>query len=413
MIRASALILAVAAVAGIVALSGAPTDARGQFVPDFPIGKSDFFLRECSVLKDPKRRNCYVRELLAMVEKSGNPARELPSIDHKVRANGGYVASNCHILMHAVGRKFAKRKNVTLETLFRYVPKSNDPGCSAGFGMGMVIYLGTALVVEPRRVIPSCMKLPTRFREYTCFHGSGHAFMRGYHGQLGGAVLACKSLGSRFTPDCAQGAFHDYWISLGGGDDTKRPEGAITDPEKLCGAYAFPRPCWYRFFWERKQSANVIDQRDVLRLCNGVEGMQRAGCIGGASLLLARVRDPADHAQVCGELSGTDALNCLRGVNVPVLAGDRYEQLRLIRACKDHPASTRNGCYAWFGRTLNVVTDGKFEVGGCRSSARLEREQPASPARASSSSRSERSPRERPLDRGCGPGRCVPRFTSS
>ena len=175
-----------------------------------------------------------------------------------------------------------------------------------------------------------------------------------------------QSLGSRFTPDCAQGAFHDYWISLGGGDDTKRPEGAITDPGKLCGAYAFPRPCWYRFFWERKQSANVVDERDVLRLCNGVEGRQRAGCIGGASLLLARVRDPADHAQVCGQLSGTDALNCLRGVNVPVLAGDRYEQLRLIRACKDHPASTRNGCYAWFGRTLNVVTDGKFEVGGCR-----------------------------------------------
>jgi hypothetical protein len=109
-----------------------------------------------------------------------------------------------------------------------------------------------------------------------------------------------------------------------------------------------------------------MEKEDLLRLCKGVSGKQRAGCMAGASLMLARVRDPADHVRVCGELSGTDALNCLRGVNVPVLAGDRYEQLRLIRVCLDHPLATRNGCYAWFGRTLNVVTDGKFEQGGCR-----------------------------------------------
>ena len=363
MIRSSALVLALAAVAGAVFLSGA---SAGQPIPDFPIGGKEFFLRECLVLKDPKRRSCYVRELLAIVEKSGDPAREVPRLDHTVQASGGFLAANCHILMHAVGRRFAARHDVTLETMFRYVPKSNDPGCSAGFGMGMVMYLGKELILEPRSVIPSCTKLPTRFREYTCFHGSGHAFMRGYHGQLAWSVKACQSLGARFTPDCAQGAFHDYWISLSGSDETKRPDGAVTDPRKLCGSYSYPRPCWYRFFWERRQSASAVDEKDLLRLCHGVAGRQRAGCMGGASLLLARVRDPADHVRVCGLLSGTDALNCIRGVNVPVLAGDRYEQLRLIRACADHPRATRAGCYGWFGRTLNVVTDGRFESGGCR-----------------------------------------------
>ncbi len=361
-IRTLASTLALAAVAA-VALSGT---GASQVVPDFPISGGNFFLRECSGLKDQKRRGCYIRGLFAIVEESGDPAREVPQLDHKVRANGGYLAANCHILMHAVGRQWAARHDVTLETMFRYVPKSNDPGCSAGFGMGMVMHLGKELILEPRSVIPSCKQLPTRFREYTCFHGSGHAFMRGYHGNLAWSVKACKTLGALFTPDCAQGAFHDYWISLSGADDTKRPEGAVTDPQKLCGSYAYPRPCWYRFFWERRQSASVMEKQDLLRLCHSVEGRQRAGCMGGASLLLARVRDPADHASVCGELTGTDALNCLRGVNVPVLAGDRYEQLRLIRVCADHPLATRNGCYAWFGRTLNVVTDGKFEVGGCR-----------------------------------------------
>jgi hypothetical protein len=366
-IRKPALILAVGAIVGAVALSSASAGVNNHIpVPDVPISSGGFFLRECAVLKEPKRRDCFVRELLAIVEKSGDPAGKVPELDHTVRASGGYVAANCHILMHAVGRTWAARHDVTLETMFRYVPKSNDPGCSAGFGMGMVMYLGKELILEPRSVIPSCKQLPTRFREYTCFHGSGHAFMRGYHGNLPWSVRACKTLGALYTPDCAQGAFHDYWISLSGADETKRPDDAVVDPEKLCGGYAFPRPCWYRFFWERRQSATVMEAKDIRRLCHGIEGEQRAGCMGGASLLLARLRDPADHARICGELSGSDALNCLRGVNVPVLAGDRYEQLRLIRACADHPRATRNGCYGWFGRTLNVVTDGKFEQGGCR-----------------------------------------------
>jgi hypothetical protein len=364
--RISPIVLVACVLAGAWGISGAAAGGSGHTpVPDFPIGKKGTVLPECAALADAKKNSCYIRGLLAMVEKAGNPATELPRIDKQVRTSGGFLAANCHILMHEVGRTWARRHGVTLETMFRYVPKSNDPGCSAGFGMGMVMHLGTALVLEPRGTIPICNRLPTRFREYTCFHGSGHAFMRGYHGQLSSAVIACKSLGARYTPDCAQGAFHDYWISLSGGDGTTRPEKADTDPESVCSSYAYPRPCWYRFFWERKQSATVADHRDVGRLCRGVAGMQRAGCIGGASLLLARYREPVDHARVCGRLSGSDALNCLRGVNVPGLTGDRYAQLRLLRACSAQPQSSRNACYGWFGRTLNVVTDGRFERSGC------------------------------------------------
>jgi hypothetical protein len=360
------IVVAACALAGVWGLVGASAGESRPPVPDFPIGSKGSFLAACGSLADPKRGRCYIKGLLAHVEKSGDPANELPRLDKTVRTSGGgYLVSNCHIFMHEVGRTWARRHNVTLETMFRYVPKSNDPGCSAGFGMGMVMHLGTQLVLEPRGVIPICAQLPTRFREYTCVHGSGHAFMRGYHGQLASAVIACKALGPRFTPDCAQGAFHDYWISLSGGDGTKRPKGAETDPRRVCGSYRYPRPCWYRFFWERRQSAVVDDEGDMARLCRGVRGPQRAGCVGGASLLLARLAEPVDHARVCGRLKGSDAINCLRGVNVPALAGDRYGQLRLVRTCTAQPSSTRNQCYAWFGRTLNVVTNGRFERSGC------------------------------------------------
>ena len=139
--------------------------------------------------------------------------------------------------MHAVGRNWARRHGVTFENLNRYVPRSNDPGCSAGFGMGLVMHLGAQLVLNPSRALRSCTRLPTRFREYTCIHGTGHALMRGYHGLLAGAVLACTKLGPRFAPDCAQGAFHDYWISLSGGDGTTAPRTPTRTRSRSAGAF--------------------------------------------------------------------------------------------------------------------------------------------------------------------------------
>jgi hypothetical protein len=231
--------------------------------------------------------------------------------------------------------------------------------------MGLAMYLGPKLIVEPRSVLGTCSQLPTRFRRYTCVHGAGHAFMRGFHSQLRDAVTACNTLGPVGAPDCAQGAFHDYWISLGGGDGTSAPENADDSPESVCSGYTYKRPCWYRYFWERKASTRVYEANDVLGLCEATDGLQRAGCVSGASLLVSRERDPVDHARVCTELSGTDTYNCLRGINVPALESKRFEQLRLIRTCGDLPTETRWWCYAWFGRTLAVLTDGAFRRAGC------------------------------------------------
>jgi hypothetical protein len=335
-------------------------------VPDAPIaGNTTGFLSECLQLPDARKARCYIRGLLREVERSGNPATGVPAIDGKVHDAGGFLEAACHSLMHEVGRTWAREHDLTLEDLQRYVPHSNDPGCSAGFGMGLAMYLGPELVVDPRKVLDTCTSLPTRFREYTCVHGLGHAFMRGFHGYLRDAVTACNKLGTGFSPDCAQGAFHDYWISLGGGDGTERPEQADDDPASVCGAYTYKRPCWYRYFWEREASSRVYEAADILGLCTDAEGMQRAGCVSGASLLLSRERDPVDHARVCGRLQGVDTYNCLRGVNVPALVGRTFEQLRLVRTCGDLPDATSAWCYRWFGRTLAVLTDGAFRTRGC------------------------------------------------
>lgn len=359
-------VLAALVLAGALLAPHAGSGAGQQFVPDAPIAKDRTgFLTECAKLEtDPKAR-CYVEGLLAEVERLGSPATGLPKIDAQVHEAGGFLQAACHSLMHEVGRTWAKRHGVTIETLYQHVPRSNDPGCSAGFGMGMAMYLGPALVLEPRSVLRTCSQLSTRFREYTCVHGSGHAYMRGFHGQLADSVRSCNSLGPVRAPDCAQGAFHDYWIALGGGDDAAAPEGAETSPEAVCGAFQYKRPCWYRYFWEREPDRRVYTADDLLEACADLEGLQRAGCLSGASLLTSRERDPVDHARVCTELSGTDTYNCLRGVNVPALDGKLFEQPRLLGVCGDLPDETRAWCYRWFSRTLAVVTDGAFARRGC------------------------------------------------
>jgi hypothetical protein len=323
------------------------------------------FLHDCSVLPQSKQVGCYVRRLLAIIDRAGNPATELPRIDRKVHQAGGFLEAACHPIMHIVGRDWARQHHLTLENLYRYVPRSNDPGCSAGFGMGLVMYLGPKLILNPRSVLATCDHLPTRFRQYTCIHGSGHAFMRGFHSQLPDAIRACNTLGPRDAPDCAQGAFHDYWIALSGGDGTTRLRNVSTSPLTVCARYQFVRACWFRYFWERRPGTHVREPADILRLCRGIVGLQRAGCIAGASLLMSRELEPADHSRACGRLSGSDTVNCLRGVDVPLVAGNRFAELDLIRTCSNLPDTTRTACFSWFGRTLAVVTDGRFRQDGC------------------------------------------------
>ncbi len=183
--------------------------------------------------------------------------------------------------------------------------------------------------------------------------------MRGWHGQLKPAVTACRGLG-RHGPDCAQGAFHDYWISLRGGDGTTRPQRADTSPRSVCnGRLTFVRPCWYRYFIERPLERPIDSAADIRRECRGLRPLQRAGCIGGAAVAL--LSDPLEQTAVCVQLASADAASCLRGVAVQSLGRQPRRQIDLLRSCHGFAAAVRTDCYRWFGRTLTLVTEGRFD----------------------------------------------------
>jgi hypothetical protein len=314
---------------------------------------------------DQAKDACYVRLLLLDIDRSGDPATELPRIDARARAAGTSLYGRCHLLMHEVGRRWAVEHRLTLEGLQKVVPRSNDPGCSAGFGMGIVMALGPQIIsTGGKSALKTCVTLPTRMRSFTCVHSLGHALMRGYHEALFLAVHACERLGPRYAPDCAQGAFHDYWISLRGADDTTSPLDPVRSPRKLCAQYArFAMACWYRYWIEQAPGPVVLDATDLLGLCRGLEGRQRAGCVAGGAK--AVYDTPVAQTRLCAKLRAADALACLRGVENQEYAGHLRRELALFRECARMPLGARSGCAAWFGRTFNVVSNGRFLVEGC------------------------------------------------
>jgi hypothetical protein len=323
----------------------------------------------CRALADAEARACYTREFSAMVDGRDDPRPTVAAIAASAWKEGGFLLSNCHGVMHTVGRTYAREAGVTLATLMAYLPRSNDPGCSAGFAHGLVT--GVAPDVDPRRPSEAatvCAEAATRYQRYSCTHGFGHAFMRIHGDRLAPALALCGDLGPRAAPDCAQGAYHDYWFAVVGADDARLPDAALTDPRELCAAQptGFVRPCWYRAFIDNRPDFAIRFPADLERACHGLAGLQREACMTAASVI--GPPDPALQLRLCAGLRGaSDAANCIRGAKVQNLLGYPIsEYVRLIRGCELFAGPTRAGCYRWLGKTLSVLTDGDFARTGCR-----------------------------------------------
>jgi hypothetical protein len=232
--------------------------------------------------------------------------------------------------------------------------------------MGLVMGLGPQIIATGgKSALRVCDRLPTRMRQFTCVHSLGHALMRGYHESLFLAVGACTRLGAAAAPDCAQGAFHDYWIALRGADESTVPLHAVSSPRRLCAEpdyRSFAVECWYRYWVEQVPGPVVQTARDVLRLCAGLDGGARVGCIAGAEK--ASIESPARQAEMCTHLSAADGLACLRGVANQAYAGEPRQERALFGVCTRMARGALAGCAAWLGQTFAVLENGRFACPG-------------------------------------------------
>ena len=201
--------------------------------------------------------------------------------------------------MHEVGRTWATRHGVTLENVFRYVPKSNDPGCSAGFGMGLVISSRCTARAEASQRHPglhAAADTVPRIHMHPRRGPRAHARIpRPAHGrhpslQHAGQALRAGLRAGRVPRllDLAQRRRRDE----------TGPTGATPSPRSVCGKYSYPRPCWYRFFWERRPNARV-ESRRTSQLCGDLEGCSEQGASAGHHSSSPARRDPVDHSRLC------------------------------------------------------------------------------------------------------------------
>jgi hypothetical protein len=367
MSRRVGLALAVAA-AGVVAVGAAAllvSAGDDSPAPELRAAR----LERCDGFAAAEVRRCYAREFLRVVEDRDDPRPAVEAVTRAARSRGGFLLSNCHVVMHTVGRRYARDAGVTLATLMDHLPRGNDPGCAAGFAHGLVTGVGADIDPErPRDAVSVCADAGTRFQRYSCIHGFGHAFMRIYGDRLELALPLCRALGPRSAPDCAQGAYHDYWFAVLGADDATPPGEPVVNPRELCAGQptSFVRPCWYRAFLENRTEGFQLDTpEDLESLCAGLRGLQRSGCITAASLI--GPPDPAAQLEMCADLGDpADAAACVRGTKVQnLLEASTDVYVRLIGRCERFAAPTRAACYRWLGKALAVVTDGEFGREGC------------------------------------------------
>jgi hypothetical protein len=362
------LALAVAGVGGLVVAAlvafVGPGDG-GEPEPALRVATLD----RCEGFATDPMHKCYTREFLRMLREHDDPRPAVETITHAARRRGGFLLTNCHVVMHTVGRAYARDAGLTLANLMDYLPRGNDPGCAGGFAHGLVTGAGGDIDPgRPREAVTVCADAGTRFQRYSCIHGFGHAFMRIYGDRLELALPLCRALGPGSAPDCAQGAYHDYWFAVLGADGATPPEDPIINPRELCAAQpaAFVRPCWYRAFLEnRTEGFELESPEDLESLCEGLAGLQRAGCITAASLI--GPPDPAAQLGICARLGDpSDAANCVRGTKVQNLLDARTSvYLGLIDRCGRFPVEARASCYRWLGKALAVLTDGEFGRQGC------------------------------------------------
>jgi hypothetical protein len=357
------------AAAGALVVGGAAMLGGGEERPAAPraAASGELELAPCRALGGDAARACYTDAFAAVVRGRDDPRPGVAAIADAAWKEGPGLVADCHGIMHTVGRTYARDAGVTVGTLMAHLPQANDPGCTAGFAHGMVTAVAGEIDPErPGDAARVCEDAGTRYLQYSCVHGFGHAFMRLYGDQLEPALALCTALGERAAPDCAQGAYHDYWFAVIGADGASLPGKVVRDPRALCADADYVRACWYRAWLENRPAAfAVAAPEDLDALCAELTGAQRDACITAAAVI--GPPDPAEQLALCARMpAARDAASCARGTKVQNLGAVPVEDhVALADRCGRFPAAAREPCFAWLGTALAVVTDGAFTRAGC------------------------------------------------
>ena len=309
------------------------------------------------------------RSSSALVGDTDDPRPAVAAIESAARREGGPVLANCHGVMHTVGRTYAVDGGLTLADLQDVLPRSNDPGCSAGFAHGLVT--GVAPSIDPRRpreAAEVCADAGTRYRRYSCVHGSGTR-------SCASTVTSCRrrwrSAGrsGRARRRTARRAPTTTTGSPSPAPTRRRYRGSRHGPaHTLCRPAAGVRssllvPRVRRRPAGRNRRSTRAIHLDVL--CRDLAGLQREACITGAAVI--GPADPEQQLAVCAGLGGPARRRRLHPRHEGAEPARRIDGLLRSprRPLRAFTGATRTACYRWLGKAVAVLTDGAFAREGC------------------------------------------------
>jgi len=169
---------------------------------------------------DPVKQNiydCYKNELTQIINQQG--AEQATALLKQQYSQVSYVKSECHQLMHVVGRAtYAKYGN--LAEAFAH----GDQFCWSGFYHGIMEQLSTEkgydYIVQNANSL--CTPIAKKygqgsFNDYNCVHGLGHGFMEIQDENLFDALKSCDNLNDSWDREsCYGGVFMQNTMNVQG-----------------------------------------------------------------------------------------------------------------------------------------------------------------------------------------------------
>lgn len=195
---------------------------------------ADISADNCASL-DVRRQNvysCYKAKLTDIInQQSPEKATDFVKAEYD---SVPYVKSNCHQLMHVIGRAAYAKYNNLADTFAH-----GSQYCNGGYYHGLSEQLGnekgSAYLYANANTI--CKPIADKkgrysFYHYNCVHGLGHAFMEVYEGELYKSLAGCDTIQDEWERNsCYGGVFMQNIMIEQSPDDSEDHESKYLKPE--------------------------------------------------------------------------------------------------------------------------------------------------------------------------------------
>jgi hypothetical protein len=231
--------------------------------------------------------SCYKKQLTDITNKQG-PIAAI-SVIKSSYTKVPYVKSECHQLMHVIGRAALIKYNDDIAQTYSH----GDQFCWSGYYHGAIEELGNvkglAYLVANSNAI--CAKIPGKsthsFYYYNCVHGMGHGFMFVENGNLFAALKDCDSLTDSWdSTSCYGGVFMQNVMNEQAPDEESDTAGTTQQsylkadqPMYPCTAVdeKYKDQCYLMQTSYALQTVNY-DFNKVFNICSQVESQFRDTC---------------------------------------------------------------------------------------------------------------------------------------